>query len=405
MKRFVAISLFLLLGVALIVGCGGTSTTTTAPGADGSTTSTAGSTDTTAAMGEPIVIGVVTSLTGPLAATGSQVAVGVQFAAKEWNDKGGVNGRPIEVVVEDDQSTPNGAVNAYNAVLSKDPAFTVGPTFTPLIMPLEPILKDQAKRPMFTSATGTPITKGGDGWFFRMRTNDDKQAAILAQFALDTLKTQKPGLIYPNNDYGKSGLAVMEAALADAGIEFVAVETFNQGTDKDVSAQLNKIKNAGADVLISWTVPTDSGMVNVQAKQVGFEGAILGGPGFGTPEYLKLAGDSAEGVYASIDSMAGQSAETADWKASVLEAFPDTPVSFVVSALYDATNIALEQIEAGADSPEALRDAIAAVKDYAGVTGTYSFDAEHNGLHQGVVGQWTAGKFVPVETIVQLPEQ
>ncbi len=405
MKRLVFVALVLLLGVALMVGCGGSSTTTTAPAADSSTT-TAGTetTGTTAATGEPIVIGVITSLTGPLAATGGQVAVGVQFAAKEWNDKGGVNGRPVEVVVEDDQSTPNGAVNAYNAVLSKDPAFTVGPTFTPLIMPLEPILKDQAKRPMFTSATGTPITKGGDGWFFRQRTNDDKQAAIVATFALETLKTQKPGLIYPNNDYGKSGLAVMEAVLAEAGIEFVAVETFNQGTDKDVSAQLNKIKNAGADVLISWTVPTDSGMVNVQTKQVGFEGPILGGPGFGTPEYLKLAGDSAEGVYASIDSMAGQSAETADWKASVLAAFPDTPVSFVVSALYDATNIALEQIAAGADSPEALRDAIAAVKDYAGVTGTYSYDAEHNGLHQGVVGQWKAGKFVPVETIVQLPQ-
>jgi branched-chain amino acid transport system substrate-binding protein len=409
-RRSLAVLLLLTLVLALLAACGGEAeeATTTAPASgDSDTGDTAtdetGDTTAQAPSGEPIKIGVITSLTGPLAATGVQVATGVRAAAQEWNDRGGVNGRPVEVLVEDDASTPNGSVNAFNTLLSQEPAFFVGPTFTPLIMPLEPILVEQAQTPFFTSATGTIITKSGDGWFFRLRTNDEQSASILAEFALEDLDAERPGLIYPNNDYGKSGMEVMQQVMADEGVEFVAIETFNQGTDKDVTAQLNKIKSAGADVLLSWTVPVDSGMINVQALQVGMDMPIAGSPGFGTPEYLSLAGESSEGVYALIDSTAGQDEASKEWADGIRADFPNTPVSFVVSAQYDATNMALQAIADGAEGAEALRDAVAAITDYQGITGTYSFDEEHNGLHQGVIGQWQSQQFVEVKKIVRNP--
>lgn len=404
-QRSIVLVIVLAMGVITlaVAGCGSGSTTTTAAVTPGAPTSAPDTTVATEATGEPIRIGVVTSLTGPLAATGTQVATGVKYAAQEWNDKGGVNGRQVEVLVEDDQSTPNGSVNAFNALLSKNPNFIVGPTFTPLIMPLAPILEEQAKIPFFTSATGTPITKAGGGWFFRLRTNDTQTALLLIQYGIEELKAQKPAIIYPNNDYGKSGLTVMSEYLASKNLKFLAQETFNQGTDKDVSAQLNKIKNSGADLLIGWTVPVDSGMISVQATQIGMGMPILGSPGFGTPEFLKLAQGSTEGIKAIIDSTAGQDDATKDWAGKVKAAFPDSPVSFVVSAAYDGTSMALAEIGKGADTGDALRDALAAIKDYQGITGTYSFDAEHNGLHQGVIIEWKGQKFTPIKTIVQNP--
>lgn len=402
-KRLVLLVVVVGVLALVVAGCGSGSTTTTQ--SDGGATTSASDTTATSATsetnGEPIRVGVVTSLTGPLAATGMQVATGVKYAAAEWNEKGGVNGRKIEVLVEDDKSSPDGAVNAFNALLSKNPSFVVGPTFTPLIMPLAPILEDQGKIPFFTSATGTPITKAGGGWFFRLRTNDTQTAAILIQYGVEELKAQKPAIIYPNNDYGKSGLAVMSEYLATKNLKFVAEETFNQGTDKDVSAQLNKIKSSGADLLIGWTVPVDSAMVSVQAAQIGIGMPILGGPGFGTPEFLKLAQASTEGIKAIIDSTAGQDEASKDWADKVKAAFPESPVSFVVSAAYDGTSMALAEIAKGADSGDKLRDALAAIKDYQGVTGTYSFDAEHNGLHQGVFIEWKGQKFTPIKTVVQ----
>lgn len=403
-RRTILLVIVLAVGVIALAlaGCGSGSTTTTAAVTPGAPTSAADTTATTGATGEPIRIGVVTSLTGPLAATGSQVATGVKYAAKEWNEKEGVK-RQVEVLVEDDQSTPNGAVNAFNALLSKNPNFVVGPTFTPLIMPLAPILEEQAKIPFFTSATGTPITKAGGGWFFRLRTNDTQTAELLIQYGVEELKAQNPAILYPNNDYGKSGLTVMSEYLASKNLKFVTEETFNQGTDKDVSAQLNKIKSSGADLLVGWTVPVDSGMISVQAAQIGIGMPILGSPGFGTPEFLQLAQGSTEGIRAIIDSTAGQDAASKGWADKVKAAFPDSPVSFVVSAAYDGTNMALTEIGKGADTGAALRDALAAIKDYQGITGVYSFDAEHNGLHQGVIIEWKGQKFTPIKTIVQNP--
>lgn len=351
---------------------------------------------------EPIKIGVVTSTTGPNAATGKQVAVGVQQAAKEWNDKGGLLGRQIVVEVEDDANNPTTAVNAFNKLVSGKPAALWLPTFTPLVMANEQGVK-QAKIPVFTSATGTVITKSGDGWFFRLRTNDNKQGRLAATFAVNDLKSKKPAIIYPSNDYGKGGYAAIKAELEKLGVKLVAEETYNQG-DKDVSTQLRKIKSAGADLLISWTIPTDSGMVAVQAQQTGIGIPILGGPGFGTGEYLALAQDATNGINVIVDAAVGFDDKSKEFVSRVNANFKDVPVSFVVSANYDGAMMLFEAIKkAGSTDPAKVRDALLATKNYAGVTGPYGFDKEGNGLHQGVLGKWENKKLVPQKT-TQLPD-
>lgn len=385
----------LLAALSFVAGCGGGpqsggAGTQKGPGA-------AQTTEKAASGGEPIVIGVVTSLTGPLAATGVQVAAGVRLAAKEWNEKGGVKGRQVEVVVEDDAGNPSTAVNAFNKILGRKPVAMFAPTFTPLVMAMYEGIK-QAGLPVFTSATGVPITKQPEKLFFRLRTNDEKAGRIIAQYAVQELKAKRPGILYPNNDYGKGGYQVIKTTLEELGAPPVAAETFTQ-TDKDVSAQLLKIKRAGADLLIAWTVPADSGLVAKQARQLDLGIPILGGPGFGTEEYLELAGEATDGIHVLLDAAVGLDEKTRPFVEAVKKNFPDVPVSFVVSTNYDGANMLLQAIEKAGTDPAAIRRALHEVKGYAGVSGPYSFDADGNGLHQGVLARWEGRKLVPLKTV------
>lgn len=352
---------------------------------------------------EPIKIVVVTSMTGATAVTGKQVDAGVRHAADEWNARGGIKGRKIEVITEDDTSTPAGALNAFNKGMAQKPVAVWAPTFTPYVMTMAPEIK-KAKVPVFTSATAPVVTAAAtaDGYIFRLRTNDNEAAAIAAKYALETLKARKPAIIYPSNDYGKGGYNIARGVLEKAGVKLVAEEQFNQG-DKDVSAQLTKIKAAAPDVLISWTIPVDSGLIAVQAKQVGLQATILGGPGFGTPEFLGLAKEAAEGIHVLLDANVGlgaSDAATQQFEKKFKEKFKDVPVSFVVSTNFDGAQVLFQAIEKVGTDPAKLKQAILATKGYKGVSGEYSFDAEGNGLHQAVIGKWGKGnKFEPVTTI------
>src|SRR5690625_5073202 len=115
----------------------------------------------------PITIGVVTSRTGDLAPTGIQVWAGVEFAAQQRNDEGGIDGREINVILEDDRSTPTDALSAFQRLTSEeDPTAIWGPTFTPQVLAMEPAVVE-AEIPVFVSPTAPIVTQQGDGWFFR----------------------------------------------------------------------------------------------------------------------------------------------------------------------------------------------------------------------------------------------
>ncbi len=372
-RRTTMVTLALLLAVTLLAGCGG------------SASAPASKSEQPAASKEPIKVGVVTSLTGPAAATGQQVAAGVKLAALEWNAKGGINGRPIEVDVEDDQYKPSDALNAYNKLSAQKPVAVFLPTFSQLVMALEPNVK-AAAIPHFTSATGTVITKSGNPWFFRLRTNDEIMGKLAVNYALQDLKTKKPGLIYANNDYGKGGYEVIKGMLDKAGVALVDAEAFNT-TDKDVSAQLLKLKKAGADLIISWSTPADSATIALQQKQIGLGIPFLGSPGWGTKEFFDLVKGAADGNSVLVDFVAGNDERTQKWVKAVQDNLKATPPSFVVSSNYDGANILFNAIAKVGTAPDKLRGALLGTQNYAGITGTYSFDPAGNGLHQGVIAK------------------
>ena len=408
MKKASVLVLVLVLALTVVVaGCGGSTTTTaagsstTAP-AESTTTAPAGSTTTAAPSGQKIVVGVYYSKTGATAGATSPIYSGVKLAVDEWNEKGGINGAQIEVISEDDQSNPAGAVNAFNKLVSGKPSFILAPPITAYVLAIEQSLMTSGKLPVITGATNPAITRGGDGWFFRVRTEDTLSPKFVAMYFVEDLGVKKPAIIYPNNDYGKGGYETIKAYLEEKGMSLVAAETFNQGQDKDVTAQLNKIKNAGADALFCWAVPGDAAMVTLQAKQLGLEVPMIGV--FGTPDYLKLTGDASNGVYVFLDTSASMDEETAAWTEKAKAIDPNIPPSFQTAIYYDATNIALEQIAEGADTPDKLKAAIAGVKDYKGISGTFTFDENHNGLHQGVILQIEGGKLKIIKKFEEQPK-
>ena len=358
---------------------------------------------------DPITIGVVTSRTGPLAPTGVQVWAGVAFAAKEWNDQGGIDGRQIEVVVEDDRSDPTGALNAYQKLTSEnDPVAIWGPTFTPLALAMEPAVVE-AQIPTFVSPTGPVVTDRGEGWFFRTRTNDIKTGQITAQIAIEELDATKIAFLYPNNDFGVGGYEIMSPAIAELGAEEVAAEVYTQG-DRDISAQLLNIQRSGADLLIPWTVPVDSAMLVNQAADFGLEIPILGGPGYATEEYLDLVGDATDGHYAMADAAiasrdVGGREDAWDWVDAFKEEHDDVPVSFVVSVAYDSANMLFNILAEGAPTDgEGLREAILDYPGHDGVGGTFQCDAEGNCLHQADFLRWDGTTMELIDTVELPPE-
>lgn len=241
------------------------------------------------------LIGVSLPQTGPKALVGRNFKQGVELAVSEINASGGVLGKPLEVVFEDDQGdNPNGAINAVNKLMqvSKVPVM-IGPHYSVTQMATQKTYCN-GKVVSITGGTSVAITHSGCNYVVRTRSDDDVQARALIAYARNELKAgEKTAVFYANDDFGKSGQARVVAQMAALGLKPVAVESHNP-SDKDYSAQLAKLQKSGAELVILWAHDTDAALILRQARQFGlpfkFAGAVLSEDAF-----LKLAGSAAEG--------------------------------------------------------------------------------------------------------------
>lgn len=346
---------------------------------------------------EPIVIGLVTEVTGPQSGTGEAQTAAIKLAIEEWNAKGGINGRLIELVIEDDQSNPTGAVNAFNKLIaSKKPVAVIGPNFTNFLMAIEPYLK-QAAIPFGTGASGVPVTSSGNPWFFRVRTNDAIVGKLAAEYAVKELGAKKVGIIHVTGEFGQAGAKVVKENLEKLGVPPVGVEAYN-ADDKDVTAQLLNLNRAGAEAVIGWAYPPDAGVVMTSLNQLGLKMKLLGSPAYGIPEALKIAREAANGVYIVNDWLPSDDPEMQAWIKKI-EARQKQPANMLDAVYYDGANILFKAIEKAGTDPEAIRKAILATKGYKGMTGEFSFDEKGDGLRQVYVAEVKDQKQVLIKVI------
>jgi branched-chain amino acid transport system substrate-binding protein len=244
-----------------------------------------------------IKIGVLGSLTGPFAIFGTGNLSGATIAFEEANAAGGINGRKIEWISLDDESSPPKGIAAYKRLVDQEQVFAVfGPAASAVGQALVPTFK-ASTTPTFVSVFSTPaVTEPLIPVVFRTGPmNDRQQGSAIADYVVDHLKMNKIALISQSDEYGKRGAESVTSRLAERKMPLVSSEVFNI-SDTDFTAQLSRTIQANPDVLIIYGYPNPSAVITRQAKQLGLKATIMGANSAGSRTYPKIVGEAAAGA-------------------------------------------------------------------------------------------------------------
>ena len=348
---------------------------------------------------EPLKIGMVAPLTGPQAETGPYQIQGAKLALEEINKAGGLLGRPIEFVIEDDQSTNPGSVLAFSKLAGdKDiPAF-IGPTFSTQIHAVAPDIQRLGK-PVMIGGTDPQLTHMGNPWLFRFRPNDTYSARVIADYCVKTLDKKKWVIVHSTDAFGTSGMKNLVEDLKGMGVEPALVQGYTNNS-QDFTPVVLAVKQSGADVMATYmTLPPDLAIFARQLRQLGVNIAWVGSPTTVATDSLKLAGPALYGTYAVAD-FAADSSPAAKEFATKYEATYKSAPDYHGAWTYDAVHVlALAINNAKSLEPQKIREAILSVKDYPGVEGTYNFDQNGDGLRGYNIVKNDNGKIVFIKHI------
>jgi branched-chain amino acid transport system substrate-binding protein len=330
---------------------------------------------------DPIKIGMVAPLSGPIADAGRYGVQGAKLAIEEVNKAGGVLGRPLELVIEDDQSLNPSTVLAFTKLADdKDIVAFLGPTRSTQIQSIAPSVK-QAGRPVMIGGTDPSLTLAGNPWFFRFRPNDTYTARVMSDYGLNKLGKEKWAIVHATDAFGTTAKNLFTEALKNQGVTPVMVEG-QPNNSPDYTAVALAVKQSGADVLATFiTFEPDVAIFARQLRQLGVNIVWLGSPSITTTTARKLAGATLYGTFAVADFHPDANPEAKSFSEKYLATYKTTP-DFFASWPYDAVHVLARSItKAGSLDPQKIRDALLAVKDYRGVEGTYNFDGNGDGLH------------------------
>ena len=268
MKKLTALLLALVMALS-VTACASnnTSATTGAPKA-ADTTAAENKVDDSAFDGE-IVFGLSTAVTGNFPLAGERTLQGVDLAVEEINAAGGVLGKKLTYIYEDDGNDATTAVNVVTKLLNEDVVAVIGPHTTGNTLAVQSLYAE-AGMPFFSGGTGVKLENEMDNkYFHRIRPSDSICGAIAAKFAVENLGAKKVGVDYNNNDFGTGGRDVVVATLQELGVEYVEV-AHNSG-DTDMTTQLMNLQAAGVDAVILWTDDAEDVVTARQAYELGLD--------------------------------------------------------------------------------------------------------------------------------------
>ncbi|MDI1319537.1 MAG: ABC transporter substrate-binding protein, partial [bacterium] len=332
------------------------------------------------AADDPIRIGEYGAFTGKDADFGIAARKGVILAFEEANATGGVLGRKVELLVEDNQSKQGESATIAKKFVSRDKVVAVlGGNLSNHSLEAAPVFQN-AKIPMVAITSTNPrVTEMGD-YIFRVCFIDPFQGAALAKFAKDTLKLQRVAVITSVNNAYSVGLSkVFREKFTAAGGVIVADQKHNEG-DKDFRAQLTAIKAAGAQAILHSGNYTEGALICRQARGLGFTGPLFGGDAWEGPELVAIGGAAVEGTYYSTHASAESATPAMQGFVKRYRARWDGEIPNATTTLgYEAALLLFDALKrAGTTESKALRDALAATKDFPGVTGGITIDAQRN---------------------------
>ncbi len=369
----------------LLAACGG-----------GDGAGSAGSGNAAGKDDKEIKIGVNLELSGAVSAYGIQEKEGIELAVKKINDDGGILGKPIKLVVKDNKSETGEAVSVAASLTNDGVVAIIGPATSGATKATIPNLT-KAQVPAITpSGTDDAITVANETvqeFIFRTCYQDSFQGSILAKYASDNLGGKKAVIIGDNSsDYGKGLTKAFKDTFTG---EVVANENFVE-KDKDFKATLTKIKDKDFDFIYIPGYYTEAGLIIKQAREMGITQPILGADGFSDPKLVEIAGaENVNEVYytSHFSENAPATDKVADFVKDFKAEYKDkTPSSFNALA-YDSVYMLKEAIEAAGEADSVkIKDELAKLKDFVGVTGKMSIDKDHNPEKAAVVIGLTEGK-------------
>src|SRR5215813_13030566 len=331
--------------------------------------------------GDKVRIGVFMSTTGTTANFGISSVNGIKLATDEINAAGGINGKQVELLVQDDRSDPSEAATIVTKFVTQDQVHAVlGEVASSRSIAAAPIAQN-AHIPMLTpSSTNPEVTKKGD-YIFRSCFIDPYQGAAIAQFAAKSLNAKTAAIMVDRkNDYSTGLEKVINETFTKLGGKIVAVQSYQEG-DQDFNAQLTSLKGANPEVIFVPGYYNDVGLIAKQARDKGITVPLIGGDGWDSEQLYKIGGTALNGSYftnhySPFDTDPRVVKFVNDYK----QLYNSTPDALAATA-YDAANIMFDAIKRSKSlSGTDIRDALAATNAFPGVTGTVTFNEQRDAV-------------------------
>jgi branched-chain amino acid transport system substrate-binding protein len=356
-----------------------------------------------AAEKEPLKVGALLAVTGPAAFLGAPEARTLEMLVEELNAKGGVDGRKIQLIVKDTGGNPEKAVSFAKQLIEEDQVFAiVGPATSGETMQVKAIA-EAAKTILISCAAAEVIVNPVAPHVFNVAPKDRYAAEMIAQ-RMKKLGIKKVGLLSSNTGFGKAGKEQVEKVLPAAGLELVANEVYDKAAT-DLTAEVTKLKAAGVQAILNWSIEPAQAIVIKNARQIGLTVPIFQSHGFANIQYAKTAGAAAEGVmFPASRIVVGDQLPAKHPQKAVVTAYKKAyetkykeDVSTFGGHAWDAFHILVAAVKQAGLDREKARAAIENMKGYVGTAGVFNYSpTDHNGLALDAFAMITVkgGKFV-----------
>ena len=342
-----------------------------------------------------VVIGLIAPLTGPVAAYGDQVKNGAETAIDEINKAGGILGQKVVLKAADDAGEPKQGVSVANQFVGENIHFVVGPVTSGVAIPASDVLAENGILMVTPTATAPALTARGLSNVLRTCGRDDQQADVAAAYVLASLKDKKVAVIHDKGAYGKGLADAFKAKLNAGGVTEVFYDSLTPG-ERDFSALVTRLKQAGAEVIYFGGYHAEGGLLARQLKEADLSVQMIGGEGLSNTEFWSIGDKAAQGTIFTNASDALQSPDSA----AAAKALKDRNIpaeAFTLNA-YAAVEVIKAGIEkAGkADDAEAVSAALKSGEPVSTAIGKLTYGENGDLTSQSfTLYTWQDGKIVP----------
>lgn len=336
-------------------------------------------------------IGFTAALTGGAAAYGKSEEEGVRLAVEEINKKGDF---PIDLLVEDTKAVPADSMNATKKLIQEKVSLIIGPMTSNEAKAAGPIIQNAKVPSLEISVTAENITDIGD-CIFRNSVPESKNIPQTVKKTHKLLGYKTAAILYAHdNEQHVTAQKYFQKTMEEEGVQVIDVETFGS-KDSEYSAQLTNIQHKAPDVIVVCSYYQEGSRILKKMREMGMDQPVLGDNGFVSPELGKMAGAAADNVYVSSMWSADRKDEKVQkFVENYTKAYGRAPDQFAASA-YDGVYMAMDAMQRAGTTTDhkKIRDALAQMKDFKGVCGTFSFDEKRDPVVDLILMKMQDGKF------------